>query len=189
MSNTYIYIYIYIYRYHAVAKGFPTICSLILKDKFLPRPCDDLCDNPCDDLFMCCFEPYKLKRVETKQPNSQALGTGFYSVVRPLPQNCIDLVLTCTVLVLTWYCVHEKLSQFLLGGFHWTMCVQTNVYLSIDLSISLSIYNHIHTCIYLSISISLYLYLSIYLYCLSQIINHHAGSALHICAWRNQHNK
>ena len=41
---------------HTLSPDVPTISSLVLKDDFLPRPCEDFCDNPCDDLFMCCFE-------------------------------------------------------------------------------------------------------------------------------------
>ena len=61
----YIYIYIDIYVYmHIVTsyQRFPTMCSLISKDGFLPRPCEDCCDNPCDDLLMYCVDTSKLSR-------------------------------------------------------------------------------------------------------------------------------
>ena len=60
-THTYIHIYIYIYicihTYSARLVSYschrsPDIASLILKDDLLPRPCDDFCDIPCDDLLL-----------------------------------------------------------------------------------------------------------------------------------------
>ena len=47
---------------HTVTIYFPALFSLILKDLFFPRPCDDFCDNPCGHMFMYCFDPYKFSR-------------------------------------------------------------------------------------------------------------------------------
>ena len=46
----------------AVTGDFPTIHSLGSKDDVPPRPRDDFCDNPCDDLFMYGFETQKSSR-------------------------------------------------------------------------------------------------------------------------------
>ena len=42
---------------HCLVQFCPTICSLSLNEHVLPRPSDDICDSPCDDVFVACFEP------------------------------------------------------------------------------------------------------------------------------------